>query len=190
MFSTLGQHVERTEASSVDHSRKDGSTDQSRSRAGKTQKAEQEAPQQLEAVGRHGWAGDNVMKRRIKTSMNNKPGPNKLECYISLGWKGLLGKDTLAYWAHSWVAGRYGWTGYNVMKRRIKTSMNNKPGPNKLECCITLSCKGLLGKDTLAYWAYSWVTKTMTPEVYPRVISGVIFKTLHFLCKLRMGPIN
>jgi len=26
-------------------------------------------------------------------------GSNKLECYITLGWKGLLGKTTLAYWA-------------------------------------------------------------------------------------------
>ncbi len=26
---------------------------------------------------------------------------NKLECYITLGQKGLQFKDTLAYWAHS-----------------------------------------------------------------------------------------
>jgi len=25
-------------------------------------------------------------------------GPNKLECYITLGWKGLPGANTLAYW--------------------------------------------------------------------------------------------
>jgi hypothetical protein len=24
--------------------------------------------------------------------------PNKLECYITLGWKGLIGKNVLAYW--------------------------------------------------------------------------------------------
>jgi hypothetical protein len=28
-------------------------------------------------------------------------GPIKLECYITLGWKGLLGTNTVAYWAHS-----------------------------------------------------------------------------------------
>jgi hypothetical protein len=26
--------------------------------------------------------------------------PNKLECYITLRWKGLTGRNTLAYWAH------------------------------------------------------------------------------------------
>ncbi len=30
-------------------------------------------------------------------------GPNKLEDYIILGWKGLPGTKTLAYWAHSLV---------------------------------------------------------------------------------------
>ncbi len=29
---------------------------------------------------------------------------NKLECYIALWWKGLAGTNTLAYWAHYWVA--------------------------------------------------------------------------------------
>jgi hypothetical protein len=28
-------------------------------------------------------------------------GPNKLECYITLGWKGLQGKKALAYQAYS-----------------------------------------------------------------------------------------
>jgi hypothetical protein len=28
-------------------------------------------------------------------------GPNKLECGITLGWKGLLGTNTLAYWDYS-----------------------------------------------------------------------------------------
>ncbi len=26
--------------------------------------------------------------------------PNKLECYIKQGWKGLSGTNSLAYWAH------------------------------------------------------------------------------------------
>jgi hypothetical protein len=26
--------------------------------------------------------------------------PNKLECYITLGWKGLQVKNTLAYWVY------------------------------------------------------------------------------------------
>ncbi len=28
-------------------------------------------------------------------------GPNKLECYIKQGWKGLSRTNSLAYWAHS-----------------------------------------------------------------------------------------
>jgi hypothetical protein len=28
-------------------------------------------------------------------------GPNKLECYIALGWKILPGTDTLAHWVNS-----------------------------------------------------------------------------------------
>ncbi len=28
-------------------------------------------------------------------------GPNKLECYITIGWKGLAVTNTLAYWVHS-----------------------------------------------------------------------------------------
>ncbi len=30
-------------------------------------------------------------------------GPNKLECYITPGWKGLLETNNLGYWAHSQV---------------------------------------------------------------------------------------
>ncbi len=28
---------------------------------------------------------------------------NKLECYITLGWRGLIGTHTRAYWAHSYI---------------------------------------------------------------------------------------
>ncbi len=37
---------------------------------------------------------------RINRTLN---GPNKLESYTSLGWKGLLVTNTLAYWAHSFL---------------------------------------------------------------------------------------
>ncbi len=33
-----------------------------------------------------------------------KNGPNKLECYIATGWKGLPGTNTLAYYACTPVA--------------------------------------------------------------------------------------
>jgi hypothetical protein len=26
--------------------------------------------------------------------------PNKSECYVTLGWKGLPGTNTVVYWAH------------------------------------------------------------------------------------------
>ncbi len=30
-------------------------------------------------------------------------GPKKLECYITLGWKGLIGTNALTYWVYSQV---------------------------------------------------------------------------------------
>ncbi len=42
-------------------------------------------------------------------------GPNKLERNITLGWKGLSGKNTLAYSAHLWA------------KRKISV-VNKTPG--------------------------------------------------------------
>jgi hypothetical protein len=32
-------------------------------------------------------------------TLNSRIVPNKLECFIALGWKGLPGTNTLAYWA-------------------------------------------------------------------------------------------
>jgi hypothetical protein len=29
--------------------------------------------------------------------------PNKLQCYITVGWKGLSGTNALAYWAYLYV---------------------------------------------------------------------------------------
>ncbi len=44
-------------------------------------------------------------------------------------------------------------------------------GEIKLERCITLDWKGLLGSNTLLYWAHSQVTNT-TP--------GPVLTTIHF----------
>jgi hypothetical protein len=36
-------------------------------------------------------------------SLQLSNGPNKLECYITLGWKGLKWTNALPNWAHSYV---------------------------------------------------------------------------------------
>jgi len=38
---------------------------------------------------------------RIHNTSQLTNGPNKLECYIAVCWKGLPETNTLAYWAHS-----------------------------------------------------------------------------------------
>jgi hypothetical protein len=40
-----------------------------------------------------------LTNNNISFSLYSMNGPNKLECYITLGWKGLLGINTIAYWA-------------------------------------------------------------------------------------------
>jgi hypothetical protein len=44
--------------------------------------------------------------RNISFSSQLTNGPTKPECYITLGWNGLQGTNTLAYWVHSQVAKR------------------------------------------------------------------------------------
>jgi hypothetical protein len=54
----------------------------------------------------------------------------------------------------------------------FSSSLKNRP--NKLDCYITLSGKGLSVINTLTYWASSWVTKKMKFWEYgPRVIKTV-----------------
>jgi len=40
-----------------------------------------------------------IHKASFSSKLNNEP--NKLECYITLGWKGLPITTTLAYWNNS-----------------------------------------------------------------------------------------
>ncbi len=84
-------------------------------------------------------------------------GHNKRDCYISLGWKGFPLTNTLANWEHSQVTKKmkcceYGpW--YHIHNTSFSLSLMN--GPKRLECYITLGWKGLQGRNTRSYWAYS-----------------------------------
>jgi hypothetical protein len=59
--------------------------------------------------------------------------------------------------------------------------------PNELECCITLAQKDILWDKHSTFWAYSQVTKIIKFCEYD---TGIVFKTLHFLHNLRMGPMS
>ncbi len=84
-------------------------------------------------------------------------GPNKLACYITLGWKVLPGMNTLAYWAHFKLQ-----TNWSIEKMTISTALhflcNLWMGPNKLEYYITLGWKGLPGDKhsslLCTFWSY------------------------------------
>jgi ABC-type lipoprotein release transport system permease subunit len=75
-------------------------------------------------------------------------GPNKLECYITLGWKGLLGTNALAYWARLNVK--------NYLKGFHNMSFSSlfTNGPKKAEFYIAFSWKGFPGITILAYWTH------------------------------------
>jgi hypothetical protein len=78
--------------------------------------------------------------------------PNRMECYITLNWKGLPGTNTLAYLVY-----------IKLSKMRCCEHSSLKPysqhfilyvtydKPNKHECYNTLGLKGLPGTNTLAY---------------------------------------
>jgi hypothetical protein len=57
-------------------------------------------------------------------------GPNKLKCYITLGWKSLTVTNTLAYWAHSCVTNKIKCSEYDswcfLQKPTIGSDISNK----------------------------------------------------------------
>jgi hypothetical protein len=59
---------------------------------------------------------------------------NKLECYITSGWKGLQGTNALAYSAHSKVTKKMKFSEYNPWGHILSTSFSSylTNGPNKL----------------------------------------------------------
>jgi hypothetical protein len=69
-------------------------------------------------------------------------GPNKLEFYITLGWKGMPRINTLRTQT-VYTSGAV----FILLHFQSKLQMDQ----NKLECYITLGWKGLPGTNTLAY---------------------------------------
>ncbi len=79
-------------------------------------------------------------------------GSNKLDCYITLGWKGLVRTNTLAYMDQ-----------FIIYKENEVLWMVS----NKLDCYITLGWKSLPRTNTLAYWAIHKLQRKWT------VVKGV-----------------
>jgi hypothetical protein len=90
-------------------------------------------------------------------------GPNKLECYFRLSWKGLQGTNAHAYWALLLVKKKMKVYEYDSRSHIHNTSFSLYliNAPNKLECYIRVSWKGLPGTNTLAYRALLLATKKM-----------------------------
>ncbi len=78
-----------------------------------------------------------------------------LECCIALGWKGLSGTNTLAYWAHSQVA-------------KIFTKLHFlRNGPKMLECFISLGWKRLTrAKHSMEQRALKNVNNNLNMNIY------------------------
>ncbi len=91
-------------------------------------------------------------------------GPDKLQFYITLSWRGFPGTNTLAYWSHSWV------------KKMLKFCENDSrssrvifPSFQITVCCrVTnicnkVECLFLGSPSSLVYCLWLW------PRAYPRV---------------------
>ncbi len=73
-----------------------------------------------------------------------------------MSWRGFLVTNTLAYWARSQVMMKIKCCEYGPWDSAHKTSFSSKlmDGSKKVECYIAQYWKGLLGPNTLSYWAY------------------------------------
>jgi hypothetical protein len=69
-------------------------------------------------------------------------GPNKLQRYITLGWKGLLVTNALAYSAHLYAKNYFN-RFHNMTFSSLFTN-----GPKKTKFYIALSWKGFPGKSS------------------------------------------
>ncbi len=91
-------------------------------------------------------------------------GPNKLECYTTLGWKCLPGPNTVAYCTLLKVTQKMMCCEYDSRSLIHNTLFSSQlmNGPNKLECYTTLGWKCLPGPNTLAYWDHYKLWKKRT----------------------------
>ncbi len=81
-------------------------------------------------------------------------GPNKLECYIKLGWKGLPITNTLIYYACFMSMKCCEYEPRNcIHNTSFSSELTN--GPNRLECYIKLGWKSFPVTNTLTYQACS-----------------------------------
>jgi hypothetical protein len=80
-------------------------------------------------------------------------GPNSVQCYITLSWKGLPGINTLVYWAPLQVTKTMKCCEYGPWNHIHKPFIFFLTYEWVLQCYITLDYKGLPVTNTAAYWA-------------------------------------
>ncbi len=114
-------------------------------------------------------------------------GPNKRVCYITLGWKGLKARSTLAYKAHLLAMEKMKCCEYSPKDLIQNTSYSLWliNGPNMPVCYVSLEQKGLTRINTLAYQTHLLAMEKMKCcEYCPR---GLIQNISYYL-ELMNGP--
>jgi hypothetical protein len=111
--------------------------------------------------------------------------PNKLECYITLGWKRLK-------WINATLLGLFiSYEEKDVMRIQYLSLIHNAlfssslmVGPNKLECYITLGWKGLKWTNTTLLGPFvSYEEKEVMRIQYLSLIHNALFSS-----SLMVGP--
>jgi hypothetical protein len=79
--------------------------------------------------------------------------PNKLDCYITVGWKFLSRTNSLAYWSPFMSYKKMKCFEYGPRGRIHNFSFSSQitNWPNKLDCYITVGWKCLSGTNALIY---------------------------------------
>ncbi len=96
-------------------------------------------------------------------------GPTRLECYSTLGRKGLPERNSLAYGPI-----------HNLLKNEVFWM------DPLSECYSTLSCKGKPERNTPAYWPIYNLWRIRFLSMVP----GTVFTILQFLCNMIVGTLS
>ncbi len=97
------------------------------------------------------WPKNHVYITLFYYQLTNRP--NKQEYYITLGWKGLPGTNTSAYWAIHKLLRKWSVVNTDPLTTfAILYFLHNLwMEPKKLDCYITLGRNGFLGTNVSAY---------------------------------------
>ncbi len=88
------------------------------------------------------------------------------KCYITLGWRGLQGTNTLAYWVNSWVIKKmkcceYGPRSLHLLWGTVRSSLadscqNSLPVTNTLAYFVSFIRAGVISQHTTLCITYKW----------------------------------